>query len=39
MVAQRLWLAFRRDETAVITSAIGNHDEGTGVPVNAVALN
>lgn len=25
------------EETAVIVTAIGNHDEGTGVPVNAVA--
>lgn len=25
------------DEIAVIVTAIGNHDEGTGVPVNAVA--
>jgi len=25
------------EDVAVVTSAIGNHDEGTGVPVNAVA--
>ena len=25
------------EDVAIITSAIGNHDEGTGVPVNAVA--
>ena len=25
------------EDTAVIISAIGNHDEGTGVPVNTVA--
>lgn len=25
------------EDIAVVTSAIGNHDEGTGVPVNAVA--
>ena len=30
-------LGFTPRETAVITTAIGNHDEGTGVPVNAVA--
>lgn len=28
---------FPADEIAVITSAIGNHDEGTGVPVSAAA--
>jgi metal-dependent HD superfamily phosphatase/phosphodiesterase len=28
---------FEPEEIAVITSAIGNHDEGTGIPVNAVA--
>jgi putative nucleotidyltransferase with HDIG domain len=27
----------RSDEIATIVTAIGNHDEGTGVPVNAVA--
>ena len=27
----------RPDEIATIVTAIGNHDEGTGVPVNAVA--
>lgn len=30
-------LGFEADEIATITTAIGNHDEGTGVPVNAVA--
>ena len=30
-------LGFEPDEIAVITTAIGNHDEGTGVPVNEVA--
>ena len=30
-------LGMRADEIAVIVSAIGNHDEGTGVPVNSVA--
>lgn len=30
-------LYFTPREIAVITTAIGNHDEGTGVPVNAVA--
>ena len=30
-------LGFPADEIAVIVSAIGNHDEGTGVPVNPVA--
>lgn len=30
-------LHFTPREIAVITTAIGNHDEGTGVPVNAVA--
>ena len=30
-------LDFPPDEIAIITTAIGNHDEGTGVPVNAVA--
>jgi len=29
-------LAFSSDEIATITTAIGNHDEGTGVPVNHV---
>lgn len=28
---------FDAKEIAVITTAIGNHDEGTGIPVNAVA--
>lgn len=28
---------FPPDEIAIIVSAIGNHDEGSGVPVNAVA--
>ena len=28
---------FPPEEIAIITTAIGNHDEGTGVPVNAVA--
>ena len=28
---------FTPEEIAIITTAIGNHDEGTGVPVNAVA--
>ena len=28
---------FSPEEVAVITTAIGNHDEGTGVPVNPVA--
>ncbi len=28
---------FDPEEIAVITTAIGNHDEGTGVPVNAVS--
>lgn len=28
---------FNPSEIAIITTAIGNHDEGTGVPVNAVA--
>ena len=28
---------FDPSEIAIITTAIGNHDEGTGVPVNAVA--
>jgi hypothetical protein len=28
---------FESKEIAIITTAIGNHDEGTGVPVNAVA--
>lgn len=30
-------MGFTSKEIAVITTAIGNHDEGTGVPVNAVA--
>lgn len=30
-------LGFPAEEIAVITAAIGNHDEGTGVPVSAVA--
>ena len=30
-------LGMSPEETAIIVSAIGNHDEGTGVPVNAVA--
>lgn len=30
-------MGFPPEEIAVITSAIGNHDEGNGVPVNAVA--
>jgi len=30
-------LHFNSKEIAVITTAIGNHDEGTGVPVNAVS--
>lgn len=30
-------LGFKADEIALITTAIGNHDEGTGVPVNEVA--
>ena len=30
-------LNFDPDEIATIVTAIGNHDEGTGVPVNAVA--
>ena len=30
-------MGFDADEIAVIVSAIGNHDEGTGVPVSAVA--
>lgn len=30
-------LGFRAEEIAIITTAIGNHDEGTGVPVNEVA--
>ena len=30
-------MGFTPDEIGVIVSAIGNHDEGTGVPVNAVA--
>ncbi|MBQ2739882.1 MAG: HD domain-containing protein [Oscillibacter sp.] len=28
---------FPAEEIALITTAIGNHDEGTGVPVNAIA--
>ncbi len=30
-------MGFDPEETATIVTAIGNHDEGTGVPVNAVA--
>lgn len=30
-------LGFPAEDIAVITAAIGNHDEGTGIPVNAVA--
>lgn len=30
-------MGFPPDEIALIATAIGNHDEGTGVPVNAVA--
>lgn len=30
-------LGFPAEEIAIITTAIGNHDEGTGVPVNEVA--
>ena len=30
-------LSFPAEEIAIITTAIGNHDEGTGVPVNEVA--
>jgi len=30
-------MAFPAEEIALIVSAIGNHDEGTGVPVNPVA--
>ena len=30
-------LGMEADEIATVVSAIGNHDEGTGVPVNAVA--
>ena len=30
-------MGFEPAEIALITTAIGNHDEGTGVPVNAVA--
>ena len=30
-------LGMQPDEIATVVSAIGNHDEGTGVPVNAVA--
>ncbi len=30
-------LGFPADEIATIVTAIGNHDEGTGVPVNAVS--
>lgn len=30
-------LGFSAEEIAIITTAIGNHDEGTGVPVNEVA--
>lgn len=30
-------MGFDPREIAIITTAIGNHDEGTGVPVNAVA--
>lgn len=30
-------LGFGAEDVATIVTAIGNHDEGTGVPVNAVA--
>ena len=30
-------LGFSAEDNAIITTAIGNHDEGTGTPVNAVA--
>lgn len=30
-------LGFSPKETAIITTAIGNHDEGTGIPVNPIA--
>ena len=30
-------MGFPADEVAMIVTAIGNHDEGTGVPVNAMA--
>ena len=30
-------MGFSAEEIALVTTAIGNHDEGTGVPVNAVA--
>ena len=30
-------MGFPPEEIAIITTAIGNHDEGTGLPVNAVA--
>ena len=30
-------MGFPAEEIALITTAIGNHDEGTGVPVNAMA--
>ncbi len=30
-------LGFPPEEIAIITTAIGNHDEGTGVPVNPIA--
>ena len=30
-------MGFAPEEIAIITTAIGNHDEGTGVPVNEVA--
>lgn len=30
-------LGFSAEEIAIITTAIGNHDEGTGIPVNPVA--
>ncbi len=30
-------MGFQPEEIALITTAIGNHDEGTGVPVNAMA--
>lgn len=30
-------MGFAPEEIALITTAIGNHDEGTGVPVNAMA--
>lgn len=30
-------LGFKSDEIATITTAIGNHDEGSGIPVNDIA--